>query len=129
MGHYSELFGTSTGLFSLMLVMAGFYMYTGLDLRMLAWPAVFLGLYLLQGARAVLDFNLTRNPSVTFVLWFSAGLASVGTLPFAYSQGSGRRSLAYLGVVVLAVMALAALVTGANAFYGHIAEVVRQQTR
>jgi hypothetical protein len=38
-GHYSELFGTSTGLFSLMLIMAGFYLYTGLDLRMLAWPA------------------------------------------------------------------------------------------
>jgi putative membrane protein len=128
-GHYSELFGTSTGLFSLMLIMAGFYLYTGLDLRMLAWPAALLGLFLLQGARAVVDFNLTRNPAVTFVLWLSAGLASVGMLPYAYSQEGSRRSLAYLGVVVLAVMALAALVTGVQAFYGHIAEVVRQQAR
>jgi len=128
-GHYSELFGTSTGLFSLMLIMAGFYLYTGLDLRMLAWPAAVLGLFLLQGARAVLDFKLTRSPSVTFVLWLSAGLASVGMLPYAYSQGGGRRSLAYLGALVLAVMALAALITGVNAFYGHIAEVVREQAR
>lgn len=128
-GHYSELFGTSTGLFSLMLIMAGFYLYTGLDLRMLAWPAAFMGLFLLQGARAVLDFQLTRNPPVTFVLWLSAGLASVGMLPYAYTQGSGRRTLASLGAVVLVVMALAALVTGLLAFYGHIAEVVRQQAR
>lgn len=128
-GHYSELFGTSTGLFSLMLILAGFYLYTGLDLRMMGWPAWFLGLFLLQGARAVLNFQLTRNPSVTFVLWLSAGLASVGLLPFSYSQGEGRRTLAYLGVLVLVVMALAALVTGTQAFYGHIAEVVRQQAR
>lgn len=128
-GHYSELFGTSTGLFSLTLIMAGFYLYTGLDLRMLAWPAAVLGLFLLQGARAVLDFRLTRNPTVTFILWLSAGVASVGMLPYAYSQGSGRRGLAYLGAAVLAVMALAALVTGVNAFYGHIAEVVREQAR
>ncbi len=77
-GHDSELFGTSTGLFSLMLIMAGFFLYTGLDLRVLAWPAALMGLLLLQGARAVLDFQLTRNPL---------------------------------------------------AFYGHIAEVVRQQAR
>ncbi|MCS7172538.1 MAG: DUF981 domain-containing protein [Armatimonadetes bacterium] len=128
-GHYSELFGTSTGLFSLMLIMAGFYLYTGLDLRMLAWPAALVGLFLLQGARAVLDFNLTRSPSVTFVLWLSAGLASVGMLPYTYSQAGARRNLAYLGMVVLVVMALAALFTGMQAFYGHIAEVVRQQTR
>ncbi len=128
-GHYSELFGTSTGLFSLMLIMAGFYLYTGLDLRMLAWPAAAMGLFLLQGARAVVDFGLTRNPPVTFALWLSAGLASVGMLPYAYSQGGARRTFAILGVIVLLVMALAALITGALAFYGHIAEVVRQQAR
>lgn len=128
-GHYSELFGTSTGLFSLMVLLAGFYLYTGLDLRMMAWPAVFLGLFLLQGARAVLNFQLTRNPPVTFVLWLSAALASVGMLPFSYSRGAARRTLAYLGALVLVVMALAALATGVQAFYGHIAEVVRQQAR
>jgi putative membrane protein len=93
-GHYSELFGTSTGLFSLTLIMAGFDLYTGLDLRMLAWPVAFMGM-----------------------------------LPYAYTQGSGRWTLASLGAVVLVVMALAALVTGLLAFYGHIAEVVRQQAR
>jgi len=56
-------------------------------------------------------------------------LASVGMLPYAYTQGGGRRTLAYLGAAVLLVMALAALVTGLLAFYGHIAEVVRQQAR
>lgn len=126
-GHYTELFGVTTGLFSFMLIMAGFYLFTGLDLRALAWPSAVIGLYLLQGARAVLDFQLTRNPPVTFVLWLTAGLASIGMLPFTYAKDEMRRNLAYLGAVVLLVMALAAFITGVNGFYGHIAEVIRQQ--
>jgi putative membrane protein len=124
-GHYTELFGVTTGLFSFMLLAAGFYLYSGLDLRALAWPSVLLGLYLIQGARAVITFGLTRNPPVTFVLWLAAGLASIGMLPFAYAKDSTRRTLAYAGALVLAVMALAAFVTGFAGFFGHIAEVVQ----
>ncbi len=126
-GHYTELFGTATGLFSFMMIMAGFYLYTGLDLRALSWPSAFMGLYLLQGARAVLDFQLTRTPMLTFILWLTAGLASIGILPYAYADEKNRRYLAYLGAVVVALMALAAFFTGVNAYYGHIAEVIRQQ--
>lgn len=126
-GHYTELFGTATGLFAFMLIMAGFYLYTGMDLRALSWPAVFIGLYLLQGARAVLDFQLTRNPMLTFLLWLAAGLASIGILPYSYAKDNTKRYLAYAGIVVLAVMALAAFLTGVNAYYGHIAEVIHQQ--
>lgn len=126
-GHYTELFGVTTGLFSFMLIMAGFYLFTGLDLRALAWPSALIGLFLLQGARAVLDFQLTRNPPVTFVLWLTAGLASIGMLPFTYARDDMRRNLAYLGAIVLLVMALAAFITGVNGFYGHIAEVIREQ--
>jgi hypothetical protein len=44
------------------------------------------GAYLLPGARAVLDLELTRSPQMTFLLWFSAGLASVGMLPYTYFE-------------------------------------------
>lgn len=125
-GHYTELFGVTTGLFSFMLIMAGLYLVMGLDLRALAWPSVLLGLFLLQGARAVLDFNLTRNPPVTFVLWLTAGLASIGLLPYAYSKDANRRYLAYAGALMLLVMAAAAFITGFAGFYSHIAEVIRQ---
>lgn len=121
---YTELFGVGTGLFAFMMIMAGFYLYQGLELRALAWPAAFLGLYLLQGARAVLDFELTRNPSLTALMWGAAGLASIGILLFAYIPGEGRRSIAYLGALLLALMAFAAFATGIMAYYGHIAQAV-----
>ncbi|MEJ5247992.1 MAG: DUF981 domain-containing protein [Caldilinea sp.] len=126
-GHYTELFGVTTGLFAFMLLSAGFFLYTGLGLHALAWPSVLLGLYLIQGARAVLEFNLTRNPPMTFVLWLAAGLASIGILPYVYASESNRQKLAYAGAVVLAVMALAAFVTGFFGFYGHIESVIRGQ--
>ncbi|GIV70774.1 DUF981 domain-containing protein [Caldilinea sp.] len=126
-GHYTELFGVTTGLFTFMLLSAGFFLYTGLGLHALAWPSVLLGLYLIQGARAVLEFNLTRNPPMTFVLWLAAGLASIGILPYVYASESNRQKLAYAGAVVLAVMALAAFITGFFGFYGHIESVIRGQ--
>lgn len=126
-GHYTELFGVTTGLFAFMLLSAGFFLYTGLGLHALAWPSVLLGLYLIQGARAVLEFNLTRNPPMTFVLWLAAGLASIGILPYVYASESNRQKLAYAGAVVLAVMALAAFITGFFGFYGHIESVIRGQ--
>ncbi len=128
-GHYTELFGVTTGLFSFMMIMAGFYLFIGLDLRALSWPSALIGLFLLQGARAVLDFQLTRNPPLTFVMWLAAGLASIGLLPYSYTQEETRRKLAYLGAVVLAVMALAAFITGINGFYGHIARIVQEQQK
>lgn len=124
-GHYTELFGTTVGLFAFMLIMAGFFLYQGFDLRALAWPSALIALFILQGARAVLTFDLTREPTVTFVLWLAAGLASLGMLPFAYSGRDRRKQLAYLGAAVLVVMALAAAVTGVQGFFGHIAEVVQ----
>ncbi len=126
-GHYTELFGTTTGLFSFVLILAGFFLYSGFDLKGLAWPSALIGFYILQGARAVLDFQLTRNPQVTFLLWMAAGLASIGMLPFAYASSTTRRNLAYAGSLVLGLMALAASVTGVGGFYGHIAAVIQQQ--
>ena len=92
--HYTELFGVATGLFAFMMVLAGFYLYQGLELKALAWPSAFLGLYLLQGARAVLDFGLTRNPPLTALMWGAAGLASLGILFYAYSRPEARRTWA-----------------------------------
>ncbi len=99
----------------------------GLELKALAWPSLLLGLFLLQGARAVLDFNLTRNPGLTALMWAAAGLASIGILPFAYARPEAKRTWAYLGALVLALMTLGAFLTGFMAYYDHIARAVQQQ--
>lgn len=121
--HFTGLFGITSGLFAFMMVMAGLNFLLGFDLRALAWPAALIGLFLLQGGRAILDFELTRSPLIASLLWFSAGLASIGLLLYAYVQAQ-RRPLAYLGAAVLALMSLVALWTGVSAFYGHIAAFV-----
>jgi putative membrane protein len=121
--HFTELFGVTSGLFAFVMIMAGLNFLLGFELRALAWPVLLVGLFLLQGARAVLDFELTRSPQMTFLLWFSAGLASIGMLPYAYFEKQ-RKNLAYLGAVALALMTLAAFITGINAFYGHIERLV-----
>jgi putative membrane protein len=72
-----------------------------------------------------LVFDLTKSPTVTFVLWLAAGLASLGLLPFTYSEGSTRQKLAYAGAAVLVVMSLAALATGVGGFFSHIASAVQ----
>ncbi len=123
---YAELFGVALGLFAFMMIMAGWYLYQGLELKALSWPAVLLGLYLLQGTRAILDFGLTRNPGLTALMWAAAGVASIGILPFSYSRPETRRTWAYLGALVLALMTLGAFLTGILAYYGHIAEAVRR---
>jgi putative membrane protein len=121
--HFTGLFGITSGLFAFLMIMAGLNFLLGLELRALAWPAVLIGLFLLQGGRAILDFDLTRNPFIASLLWFSAGLASLGLLLYAYVPAQ-RKLFAYLGAAVLALMSLVALWTGVNAFYGHIAEFV-----
>ena len=123
--HYSELYGTTTGLYAFMLIVAGFFLYQNMNLRAVAWPAALFSLYILQGARAVLVFELTKSPPVTFVLWLAAGLAALGILPFTYSEGSTRKKLAYAGAAVLIVMSLAALSTGVGGFFSHIASAVQ----
>ncbi|GIU93148.1 MAG: hypothetical protein KatS3mg011_2054 [Acidimicrobiia bacterium] len=125
-GHYSELFGVSTGLFSFLLIVAGFLLYNDMSLAPLSWASALIGLYLLQGARAVLAFDLTRNPPLTFLMWLAAGLAALGMLPYAYVGEETRRRLAWAGVVVLGLMTVAAAVTGIAGFYGHIEEIVAQ---
>ena len=127
--HYTELFGVTTGLFSFLMVSAGVLMLAGYDLKPLSWPSALIGLMLLQGARAVLAFDLTRNPAMTFLIWLFAGIAGVGMVPFAYApEGSrARRYLAVAGIVALLIMTIGAFVTGFNGFYGHIARVVEQK--
>lgn len=123
-GHYSELFGVSAGLFAFVMTTVGVLFVCGWSLRPLAWASLAIGAFLLQGARAVLAFDLTRNPTMTFILWLSAGLAAIGMVPYAYAGERQRRQLAWAGAVVLGAMTVAAAVTGIAGFYNHIEDIV-----
>lgn len=125
---YTELFGVAVTLYAMVMLSAAFVLYTDLDPRPFTWLTAVSGGILFQGARAVVDFGLTRAPTVTAGIWLSTGVAGVLLLPAAY-VGEDSDARTYLLYVVVALLGLAAVLTGFMAFeahYGHIAEVVAE---
>jgi putative membrane protein len=123
---YTELFGVAITLYAMVMLSAAFVLYTELDPRPFTWLTAVASLVLFQGARAVMDFGLTREPIVTAGIWGSCGIAGLLLLPAAYaSEESAART--YLLYVVVGFLVVAAVLTGfmaIEAHYGHIAEVV-----
>ena len=122
---YTELFGVAETMYAAVMLAGAFVIYTDLDPKPFTWLTAVTGLVLLQGANAILSFQLTLEPLVSAGIWVTAGLSGVLLLPGAYLDegSSGRRYLGYAIVGLLAVLALLALFMAIEAHYGHIAEV------
>lgn len=122
---YTELFGVAETMYATVMLAAAFVIYTDLDPRPFTWLTAVTGVMLIQGANAILSFELTLQPFVSATIWACAGLAGILLLPGAYlDEGSdGRRYLGYLVVLLLVVVGVLALGMGVTAHYGHIAEV------
>lgn len=122
---YTELFGVAETMYATVMLAAAFVIYTDLDPRPFTWLTAVTGVMLIQGANAILSFELTLQPFVSATIWACAGLAGILLLPGVYlDEGSdGRRYLGYLVVLLLVVVGVLALGMGVTAHYGHIAEV------
>lgn len=122
---YTELFGVALTLYAIVMLAAFFVLYTDLDPRPFAWVTAISGLVLLQGARAILDFQLTLEPLVAAGIWTAAGLAGILLLPTAYADAGSptRRYLVYLVSILLVTLAVLSLFVALEAHYGHIADV------
>ncbi|MFB6129674.1 MAG: DUF981 family protein [Salinigranum sp.] len=126
---YTELFGVAETLYATVMLAAAFVIYRGLDPKPLAWITSFAGVILLQGAHAILSFELTLQPIVSAGIWIAAGVAGVLLLPAAYvDDDSGARTYLAYGIwVFLVVLAGLTLFMGFEAHFSHIAEVMAQQ--
>lgn len=123
-GPFTELFGVANTLYAAVLLTAAFVLYKDIDPRPFAWLTAVAGLVLLQGARAIWTFQMTRSPGLSTGIWAGAGLASLLLLPAAYleERSGARRFLLYAITGLLIIVALLAGITGLEAHYGHIAE-------
>lgn len=123
-GPFTELFGVANTLYAAVLLTGAFVLFKGIDPRPFTWLTAVSGLVLLQGARAIWTFQMTRDPRLAAGIWAGAGLASLLLLPAAYvnERSSARRVLLYAIVGLLILVALLAGITGLEAHYGHIAE-------
>ena len=124
---YTELFGVAQTLYAVVMLAAAFSLYHEIDERPFAWVTAVSGLVLFQGAHAILSFKLTLSPSISAVIWVSAGLLAVVILPASYTpRGSvARRYLLYLAVLFAVVLAATSLGMGIEAHYSHIAEAMQ----
>lgn len=122
---YTELFGVAITLYAMVMLSAAAVLYTDLEPKAFTWLTAISGIVLLQGARAALDFSLTRSPTMTAGIWTTLGLAGILLLPTAYTTEDSQRR-PYLLYVVTGLLVIAAILTGVmaiEAHYGHIAEI------
>jgi len=124
--HYTELFSVTLAVFSILMLMGSFALYTGVDLRFVSYFAAIGGLVMFQAVRAVLSFDLTREPEVTAALYTFAGLAGLSLLSVTHIPETHRahRWARWIAAAFIVAMSLIALGLGLNAMYDHIASAV-----
>lgn len=124
--HYTELFSVTLAVFSILMLMGSFALYTGVDLRFVSYFAAIGGLMMFQAVRAVLSFDLTREPEVTAALYTFAGLAGLSLLSVTHIPETHRahRWARWIAAAFIVAMSLIALGLGLNAMYDHIASAV-----
>lgn len=122
--HYTELYGITLGIYSLLMLVGAFTLYTGVDLRFVSYFAAIGGLLMFQAVRAVLSFNLSRNPVVTAALYAFAGLAGLSFLPVTHIPKTHRahRWVRWVAAAFVVGMSLIALYLGFSSMYSHIAD-------
>lgn len=100
--------------------------HTGADLRPVSYFAAIGGLLMFQAVRAVLSFDLTRNPTVTAALYTFAGLAGLSFLPVTHAPEDHRahRWARWVAAAFVVAMSLIALYLGFSSMYGHIESAV-----
>ena len=124
--HYTELFSVTLAIFSMLMLIGSFSLYTGADLRFVSYFAAIGGLMMFQAVRAVLSFNLTTNPTLAAALYTFAGLAGLSLLSVTHIPETHRahRWARWIAAAFIVAMSLIALGLGLNAMYDHIASAV-----
>lgn len=125
---YKEIFGTTLGIYSLLMIAGAFVLYNDLDLKPISYFSAIGGIWMFRAAQAVMEFDLTRAPLKTGAMYIFAGLSGLSILAFSHtSEGSDKRKWAsIIGAIIIVIFALIVLYTGWEAFHGHIAEAVAE---
>jgi len=118
-----ELYGTGIGIYSILLLVGGFTIYTGSSLRAASYLAALGGLLMFQEANIINMFGLSQTPIATVALFALGGLVGLSTLLVTHLS-SGQKAIGWPSVLtaVLAILfGLLSLYIGFNAIFGHVA--------
>jgi uncharacterized membrane protein len=116
-GVYNLLFGGAATLGGLLLIAISMAFYTNRGLKAISYFAVVLGLYLIIDAYSILNYNLTRNPMFSAVLYAAPAVATFLSVPATHTDNIQLRRLFAISAFLFA---LAWLYFAANVTIGHL---------
>jgi uncharacterized membrane protein len=118
---YIEVYGVGYFVFSILLVVGGLSMFYEWDKVPLSYLAFVCGIVLLNSARTVYYYAMSKSPLATTALFGGAGLGAMSTL-FLTHLGAKKtpKWVGFLVVLAFVCVGLLALYSGVNAQFGHV---------
>ena len=124
--HYTEIYGVGYLLFTMLMLAGGITLYFDWDRRPASYLAALGGIILLNSARTVYTFSMSKSPMATTATFALAGLGAIGSLLYTHPNEhplikDNMKWITYAGIAIFAVMGLLALYSGLMAQFGHVA--------
>lgn len=124
---YNMLFGDPLLVFGLLMMASAYMLYRKMDLGLIPLLYSLLGIYVLVGAYAIVQYTLESGDNLITAmgLYISSGIGAV-IAPIAYLKTTtAARSLYYVEWIILGVAAVFALVIGYIALDEHILDFAK----
>ena len=122
---YNMEFGIPYTLFGIIVLTTGYSLWKGLDLKPISYFAFFAGIFNLRYAWNFIEFNLTRAPTMTFILYLAASLGAIVSPLFTHAKDESKKKIAlYLIMLFLLVTGATAGFIAIGAIESHVAEAL-----
>ncbi len=116
-GVYNVLFGGAAALGGLVLLSASVALFLGRGLQAVSYFAVVVGLYLIVDAVSILNYQLTREPTLSALLYLAPAAATFLSVPATHIDNKWLRRLF---AVFAFLFAVAWLVFASQVTLGHL---------
>jgi len=122
---YNEQFGVPYTLFGIIALTTGYSLWKRLDPKPISYFAFFAGIFNLRYAVNFIEFGLTREPIMAFLLYLTVSLVAIVSPLFTHIKDESKQKLiGYLMIVLLLITGIIAGIIGIEAARGHIAEAL-----
>ena len=119
-GSYNVAFGDTSTLFGIVFLATALALWQGWNLIPVSIYAFFAGAEAVLVGYVILTQNLTKEPLLSAIGFFLAGLGGVGAFPF-FAWFRDNKTVRWLGIAVLVVTAALWAITFYGSLTGHMA--------
>lgn len=116
-GVYNVLFGGAAALGGLVLLAGSVALFLNRGLQAVSYFAVVLGLYLIVDAISILNYQLTREPTLSALLYLAPAAATFLSVPATHID---NKRLRWLFAIFAFLFAVAWLIFASQVTFGHL---------